>query len=283
MLPLVPDMAAARRSLDFFLFWNIGGRRLETSIARIAAAEGIDLIILAECEVPTRELLAELSAATGTEFTQPYSNSAKLGIFTRFDPSAVTAVFDDASSRLTIRRVVVGEQIDFLLAATHFHSRRNWSEDDQLIECTKLAADISRIEAEFGHQRTLLVGDLNMNPFDKAVISAAGLHGAMTAQVARRRSRVVAARTYPFFYNPMWGLFGDRTAGPPGTHYFDGAHVSYFWNMYDQVLLRPDIMDSLRELRVLEGDGTTRFLLPSGRFDPKTGSDHLPLFFRLDL
>jgi len=122
-----------------------------------------------------------------------------------------------------------------------------------------------------------------MNPFDPAVVSAHGLHGMMTKTVARRGSREVQMKAYPFFYNPMWGRFGDRTHGPPGTFYLGASKpVNYYWNIYDQILLRPGLMESLREVTILDTDGSESLLTPSGLPHTGTGSDHLPLLFRMD-
>ena len=152
-----------------------------------------------------------------------------------------------------------------------------------MIEATNLAEDVIQREKERRHRRTVLVGDFNMNPFDKGIVAAGGLHAVMTRDIARKDERMVAARSYPFLYNPMWGCFGDRTEGPPGSHYFLGKHVSYFWNLYDQVMLRPALMDSLRELRILVAEEQTSLLNAQGYPNPTVGSDHLPILFRLEL
>ena len=39
-------------------------------------------------------------------------------------------------------------------------------------------------ETKAGHTRTILVGDLNVNPFEVAVVGAHGLHAVMAKQVA---------------------------------------------------------------------------------------------------
>jgi hypothetical protein len=146
-----------------------------------------------------------------------------------------------------------------------------------------LAQIIQEVEGKRWADRTVLVGDFNMNPFDAGVVSAHALHAVMTKDVARRGSREVRGEEYPFFYNPMWGCFGDRTAGPPGSFYLGASKpVNYFWNVYDQVLLRPGLMDSLRELAVLDSDGVESLLTASGLPQTSSGSDHLPLFFQLD-
>jgi hypothetical protein len=79
----------------------------------------------------------------------------------------------------------------------------------------------------------------------------------------------------------MWGCFGDRTPGPPGTHFHPTPDGTY-WHLFDQVLLRPSLMDALAEVRILDGDGQEPLVSKNGR--PSAAiSDHLPIFFRLDL
>jgi hypothetical protein len=132
----------------------------------------------------------------------------------------------------------------------------------------------------------VLVGDLNMSPFENGVVSAAGLHGVMSRQVARKGSRIVQSREYPFLYNPMWNLMGDEPPGPPGTYYYpEGGHRAFFWHMFDQVLIRPGLLDRFdaQRLRVLESVDHTPLLNAAGLPDGDRASDHLPLLFQLNL
>jgi hypothetical protein len=80
-----------------------------------------------------------------------------------------------------------------------------------------------------------------MNPFETGLVSAAGLNSVMSRRVASRETRKVQGREYRFFYNPMWSHFGDARDDTAGSYYYDaGEHVNYYWNMFDQVLLRAD-------------------------------------------
>ncbi len=81
----------------------------------------------------------------------------------------------------------------------------------------------------------------------------------------------------------MWGLFGDRTPGPAGTYYHAASGLSHYWHMFDQVLLRPDLMDSLAEVRILDSDGQESLLTDAGNPRSSTASDHLPLLVRLNV
>lgn len=269
-----------------FLFWNLMKRPLQDRLASIVTLHEVDIIMLAECAgIPT-----DIEAALNQGKTQDYyfhaANNAneKTLLFSRLGKFTFVNQFNDFTDSLTIRRLKLKGVPEFLLAVVHFPSRVNYDEIDQVLEATVLAADIGKVEQDTGIFRTILVGDLNMNPFHPGVSGAQALHGVMTKQLAARETREVRGRHYRFFYNPMWGLFGDRTTGPPGTYHFSASKPgNYFWNIYDQVLLRPELMNCLRDLRILDSDGIMPLVTQSGRPKKSTASDHLPIFFQLEL
>src|SRR5436190_7971847 len=267
-----------------FLFWNLNRQPRQEAIGRLVARHNVDVRILAEDAISEYVVLESIHRESGHRFQQPMSESRRIDIFTHFPQSAVTAVLDDHSRPVTVRRLI-GRSQDILLAAVHFPSKLNWSDDDQSQAATDLSSDIRDAEAEYGHRRTVLVGDFNMNPFEVGITAAQSLHAVMTKDIALRMSRVVGGREHPFFYNPMWGFFGDRTTGPPGTYYYAGATpVSYFWNIFDQVLIRPELLDCFRDdVEILVDDGQKSLLNHRGLPDRENGSDHLPICFRLEL
>ena len=82
----------------------------------------------------------------------------------------------------------------------------------------------------------------------------------------------------------MWGQFGDLTQGAAGTYYEHRTeHVSYFWNMFDQVLLRPELLPYFQNenLNILTHDGEMSLVSDSGLPDDTLASDHLPILFSL--
>jgi hypothetical protein len=267
-----------------FLFWNLNNKPLQERVARLASTKVVDVLMLAECEVPVAEMLAALNTSGEPPYCLPQSEAQKLKIFTRLPEHDLVAKYDNLTGSLTIRQLRLRGQPSVLLAVVHLPSKMDWDLHDQTGAAAELAWDIRKVEGKRWADRTILVGDLNMNPFDPGVVIAHGLHGMMTKTVARRGSREVQRTAYPFFYNPMWGCFGDRTDGPPGTFYLGTSKpVNYFWNIYDQVLLRPGLMELLREVTILDTDGSESLLTPSGLPHKGTGSDHLPLLFRMDL
>ncbi len=254
-------------------------------MANLARRHEIDVIMLAECEIAAPDLLMELNKVGSEYHYVPQIGCSKIRLFTRFPGDFVPAVYEE--ERLTVRHLQLPGSTDILLAAIHFPSKLYWSAESQAFECARLANSLRQVEGSVGHSRTVLVGDLNMNPFEAGIVGAYGLHAVMTRGVARNHSRVVQGREYPYFYNPMWSFFGDNSPGPPGTHYYYGSeHVVFFWNMFDQVMLRPDLLDRFDKasLEILESDGDAQFLTKRSEIPNKTGaSDHLPIIFALDL
>jgi exonuclease III len=271
-----------------FLFWNLQSRELHDRVAELAVEHDAQIIVLAECSIDPGLMIKTLTAAGMQGFTYPPSPAGVTGdirIFVRFPKSVLRSVHDDVNNHLTIRRLVTRTSPDILLVAVHSQSKRNWSGNDQTQGAFRLSRIISEKEARFRHRRTLLVGDLNMNPFEEGVVGSEGLHAVMTKRIAAPGSRVVDAEDRPFFYNPMWRFFGERRDGPPGTHYYPGGGkpITYFWNIFDQVLVRPDLMNQLNEVRILDQIGEASLLDAGGIPDRGVGSDHLPLFFVIDV
>jgi endonuclease/exonuclease/phosphatase (EEP) superfamily protein YafD len=214
-----------------FLFWNLNKQPRENVVARIAQHHDVDVVILAECVISDEEVLGTLNRESDFQFCKLWSESSKIQIFTRLPEISLAAVFDDNLGRLTIRRLAVTGS-DILLAAVHFPSKVNWSDEEQRAEMQNLASEIVRTEDSQGHRRTLLVGDFNMNPFEKGMISSHGLHAVMTRKIANKQSWRVSGKEYLFFYNPMWRFFGDGSDGTPGTFYFRKPTPDvYFWNI----------------------------------------------------
>lgn len=187
--------------------------------------------------------------------------------------------------RMAIWSIKIGQPPGILLAVAHFVGKNYLSSAEQGMLAQEMAKEINRIEETVGHERTLVVGDFNMNPFEDGLTSATSLHAVMTRKIAQKKQRVFQGNSYRYFYNPMWGLFGDRPDRPPGTYYHSSAGLAeLFWHMIDQVLLRPDLMEFLDDLAILDRiDGETLLTEQAGVPQQTTYSDHLPLAFRLNL
>jgi len=267
-----------------FLFWNLNRKPLQQLLAALAEEHDVDILILAECSIGIADLLVALNSNQARKYSLTFSASDRLLILARLPRSAILPLAD--TGFLSIRRLVPPIGIEVLLVAAHFSSKLYQESDDQGLTATRFARTIEEQENHVGHRRTVVVGDLNMNPFEIGIVGAEALHAVMDKKTALKISRIVSGESRLFFYNPMWGRLGDGSKGPPGTYYRQSnRQVNYFWNTYDQVLIRPELISRFRDddFRVLTTAGVTSLVTSDGIPDVAVSSDHLPILFRLDL
>lgn len=273
-----------------FLFWNLSGNPLLEPVVRLVERHQVDVLMLAECPLRPQDLLPVLNPpGTGRFHFSPgirHFASLKEAVvaYTRFPSEFLRPIEED--ERTSIRRLQLPGKDEILLVLAHLPSKLRWSSQSQGYAAVELARMIRNSESRAEHTRTLLVGDLNMNPFEDGVLSANGLHAVMSRQIAAQEQRQVQSRSYPYFYNPMWGHFGDVANTPAGTFYYRRAEmICHFWNMFDQVLLRPALLPMFHneDLRILTTDGQTAFVTSSGTPNKNQMSDHLPILFTLHI
>jgi hypothetical protein len=266
-----------------FVFWNVNGKPLEDLIAGVANDLRADVLLLAECAANPAALLTRLNAHE-TSYFFIRNLCPRIRIYTRFAPELLRPL--DEGERHSILRLSLPARKEILLATAHLPSKREFTAGSQVHECARFARLIATVEKSVSHQRTIFMGDLNVNPFEDGMVAAGGFHAVMAKDTAIRGDRTVQGQQYPFFYNPMWGRFGDlREGSPPGTFYYEKAeHLVYFWNMFDQVLLRPELASSFRPegLSIVTKAGDASLLNRIGRPDSKAASDHLPVSLAID-
>jgi len=265
-----------------FLFWNVNRRDIPGFIRHVARGADADVLILAECRTEKAELLETLNDKL-PHYQYAWGNCGHLLFFVRFDAGLVQPLAE--SHRISIRRLTLPGRQTILLAAAHLPSKYSFSEESQVFESVNLSRMIDEVENREGHQRTILIGDLNMNPFESGMVAArGGLNAVMSRRLAAAGPRVVQKEKYKFFYNPMWGHLGDR-GEVCGTFYFEsGEPVCYFWNVFDQVLLRPELLRGFapEHVRILTDVPEFSLLDEQGLPNRDMTSDHLPVLLELN-
>ncbi len=154
--------------------------------------------------------------------------------------------------------------------------------DRREIEIEQIIDDILAIEEELNVKNTIVVGDFNINPYDSSCISARYFHGIPIYEESKRQSRIITGKEFHMFYNPMWNFLGDFNE-PFGTYYHNsGDTINTYWNIYDQVIIRPALRKRFvdKNLRIITETTTTSLLNkrkhPNGKI-----SDHLPIVFEI--
>jgi hypothetical protein len=267
------------------LFWNLNKNpRTVALLSRIVHRRNIDIAIVAERSLETNDLCRALSDATQSEF-RPFLSDINKRIEFFAKPAAGVGAAIGESPYLTLRAIQPNGSEEFILGGIHSISRLEadlLDLDEEACVASKLIRDVEALQA---HRKTIVIGDFNLNPFDHGMAKVRGYFGVMSEQDARRESQQLKYNSYPLFYNPMWSRMGDESPGPPGTFYRGRtSHLPYYWQTYDQVLVRPQILSAFdgAELEVVSTIGEVE-LLKNGSPDSLIASDHLPILIGLDL
>lgn len=269
-----------------FLFWNLCNRADAVHIGRMARQHDVDFLVLAEAGDRLNSILDDLNPPGDSLYAlAPNVGCDRIHIVSRFNPDFIE--IKSETSRYTIRECRIPLVQPFLLVAVHMQSRLYYRCKSQAGHCQDLADDIKAVEKQVKHKRTLLVGDINQDPFEEGAVSAKALHGMMTRDLAARERRPFNSRNYDLFYNPMWSLLGDECRGPTGTYYYrqNKELIETYWHMFDQVMLRPGLLEgfSADDLQILDSDGEDSLLDPNGVTSDHSPSDHLPILFTMSL
>lgn len=266
------------------MFWNIRCNNIPELVADVAHDNNVDIVILAENKISLHSLLTPLNSGQRSLYTKPREYKDRLQFFTRFPSSSLRCLEEIPGVSIRILTTPLGN--DIIIAAAHLSSKLYDNDDEQDSEAERIAQSIIKQEEKIGHTRTIVIGDLNMNPFQNGMVKARGFHAVMDRRVAKRGSRIVKEVSYPLFYNPMWSHFGDPDRTPPGTYYCsDSSHICHFWYMFDQVLLRPALLEYFKpeNLKIISSIGSKSLAKTDGTPDSKIASDHFPLIISLDI
>jgi hypothetical protein len=266
------------------LFWNVQRRQRDALVVSLVADLALDIVILVER--PPYSRLSSLLAPSGF---QRVSRSDRFTLIARQNIHLTRQSDPGLIDRAEFWRVAPTGEDDWPFALVHGPDRRNAPQDDtRRFLFGRVRETIRFLESALGHRRTVILGDLNANPYDPSVLGADGLHAIGARRVRGQTDRRIRnSQRVGFFYNPMWRLYGTDPAGDSGAasyYYREGSEATEpFWHMLDQVVIRPEFADRLppTELRIVTTVGTEPLTDTDGRPDADVGSDHLPVTFLL--
>ena len=267
------------------LFWNL--HRSQTAcelLAQATSEHSADVVITAECPLTRLALAGILEERTGSHFhSYTGKDGDRIFVFTKAPITCGGPVSD--MPHLYISDLHIPDHPSLLLGGFHNISVLEYDLED-VQEQASIAAEYVRFaERTARHSRTVVIGDFNLPPFDRAMVKAGGFYAIMDRKlVASATQRRVLFNDYPLFYNPMWSMLGDIAHKPPGSyHYYKAKHLNYYWYMYDQVLLRPELLPMFHEkdIAIVTRIGGANLLNADGTPDAEVASDHLPIFLKL--
>lgn len=172
---------------------------------------------------------------------------------------------------------------NLLLALIHAPSNLYSSDSDRRIYFSEFYKDIENCEKLSSISNSVVLGDLNSNPYEDSIISAGALHSIPYKEEAIKEKRTVNGVQYNTFYNPSWRLLFQNKP-PYGTYYYSSSkYLNRFWNVFDQVIIRPCLIDAFVDdsLFIVSKIKDVSLLKAGYKPNKKTYSDHLPIVFEL--
>jgi len=268
-----------------FLLWNVRGRPLDSLVQNLVRQHNIDVVLLVEYAF----VVSQLPVLLLSDGLVRRSSSPKFGVFVRnthrFQPLRY-----GLGKRANLWRWVPPSGRAGTVLLLHGFDRRNYDDSTRRAFFRRVTEAVQRREGRAKHQRTIIAGDFNADPFDSAMAAVDGLHAIGVRAIKKQMTRAVrgAAAAMDFFYNPMWRTYGQQPQSEAGaaTHYWLGQWAHELgWHMLDQVVLRPGEAPRFPEdqIRIITRVGAIPLVTPEGLPDSQTASDHLPVVFHWNL
>lgn len=281
-----------------FMFWNIFGNKSESNGIKVLSREQkilsllkdisderkINFIMLAENKINNNEIISYLNNRNkGGFYSNLTINNHIISVFSNYDYNSIKYIYN--SSRFVIYKISILNLYEILLVILHMPSKLRADSDDITRYSLKIKGTINEIKTRYKIERVIIVGDFNMNPFEKPMIAADNFHAVMDrSYVLRNRERKINEDQYEMYYNPMWNFLGDKNI-PFGTYFYNsGKHINYLWNMFDQVILNEKMLDlfDVNKVEIITRISNTN-LLNKSNYPDKNISDHLPIIFELNI
>lgn len=258
------------------LFWNTHNNpKINTILNDLIVENNISIVVLAEYNADIKNLI-DILKDKGLKMQQFVTIGCEriviIGKTIKVEPGVQT---DYLSMQILKDKL--------LLCCIHLNSQIYADNENQReILIGRIIREIRLMEKKLDTEKTVVVGDFNINPYDKDCIDARYFHGLPIYNETIKRSRTIMGEEFFMFYNPMWNLLGDSKE-PYGTYYYSGSKtVNTYWNMYDQVMVRPALRERFidESLKILTETENTYLTNSKGHPD-KNISDHLPIMFEI--
>lgn len=218
------------------LFWNMYRKDLSDALASIVDEHEPTIVILCEFEGNAGELLKTVNRESTRYRLNEQVGGGRLVALTTLSVNQFTRLSD--AERYSFWRVET-ETTTITLCGVHLQSEKNYNKEELNDLLPRLQRDLEIVEADQKHNKSILIGDFNLEPFDRGFVSSEGLHAVSSLRLAQREIRKVAYESRRILYNPMWSHLGDRPSEPAGTYFHPSGVIGFGWRMFDQVLFCP--------------------------------------------
>ncbi len=265
----------SERSFLNILFWNLGKKNNAQYLADCIKEWQIDLIVLSEYEnLDVSFVLNDLK----NDYWHVLGKGGcdKITLIAR---NKVAVTIKREQSRYALYSIECNNT-KFNLVGTHLQDRRNCDPAQRIAVIARLMNDLKNLEDSSKCKKSIIIGDLNSNPYDAELLQMNAFHAVLFKDVIKNaETRTVDGIQYRRLYNPILHFLSEDTKNY-GSFYDTHGSSSPTWHCLDQVLVSKALADAivlLKYLREINGTSLISRIMPR-----KEISDHLPLFVQME-
>lgn len=265
------------------IFWNIYKKELSSIIADMIYQYEADIVVLAESENLSSNKLVNQMHSKAQEWNEIVIKAK--GNIKVFAKKQFNILPHKEEKHFSSYKIYIGDKI-LLMNTVHFPSAMYSDEVARGHFAERISQQFEKIEETIYDKKersSFVVGDFNLQPYSYGIAGVNAFNATMSMEKAKTISRKVNGEQCLFYYNPIWQLIGKK-GNAQGSYYSenDQQSKSMYWYSFDEVLLRPSLIDRfewtyfdyITEINKMS-------LLINGKIDKKKYSDHLPLKFEI--
>ncbi|WP_394347471.1 endonuclease/exonuclease/phosphatase family protein [Pedobacter cryotolerans] len=285
-------------AINFFT-WNVKNNNnsvFYSDLNKELILQGIDILVLQECSMkyPITNLsdfdeIPEFVAEKGKKYVRVFLNkNSKI---------AYSYPVSYLNNKIKCLKIKTYNGNEFNIIGVHLYSKVGKTSSNQDLDNLPVRIHIDEYQALVKNDKTVILGDFNYHPFEANMLHPKFLNALNDKHlITALKTRKGRAFDVKYYYNPMWNLLGDfdyQTGGYKisGTYYWVPKDIkNYPWNLFDGVILSPEIMNELdmKSLKVITKISTNELVksIPytsSGSLLHYGHSDHLPIKFNLNI
>ncbi|HDR7977704.1 TPA: hypothetical protein QC443_005833 [Bacillus cereus] len=278
-----PKVSLTAKTASIF-YWNLKRKDLSGEIKELVSRSPFDILFFSETTQRTRKALDEVLRPMGYTSRTQLSGNVRVALFEKYQQSEIVMIKEER--RFTMIIYNFGGE-NYMVVGVHLDSPVSYPDEaDRYVVAKDVYSIIAFYSEYYKVNNTVVIGDFNMNPFDRGMVSELSFkatHCKQTAQTINKGK--------DYFFNPSWKIFSnDLTEAekkPPGTiHYVPRNKDTYvdYWHVFDQVLISPYMISEYSNSYEVLTEWNKVKLLDASLIPDRTNfSDHLPIIYTIKI
>lgn len=255
------------------LFWNLKKNSNAKWVSEIIRENDIDIALFAEYENTSFE-----TVLSNLQYYIQHDGYGACEKITLLCKCTVDAKVRREQNRYTLYSCKLGDA-SYNIVGIHLPAPPSSDSNDRKNVIRDIVHDITEQEKSEKNRQTIVIGDFNCNPFDEEVIQKDSFNAVLFKSLIKKQEIVrYNDRDWRRFYNPIIHFLSEDT-NTYGSLYYSSGSAPLYWNSFDQVLVRKELVDtisSLEYIREINGRRLIKDVKPNDLI-----SDHLPLLINI--